>query len=282
MKILVLILLVFPLIVYGQKMYNGDILNKKTKERVPFATVGLIRENTGVNADENGRFSITAKKYIDDTLIISSVGYQTLKIPVYMFPSDMLFELEVSQLTLSEIVIKDRFKTSAALNEFSNCSINYWTTTGGMTQMAQQFESPVTNALLTEVHICKSAGNAIFRMRIYNMDSLTGQPSTDLTDTIIEVRSLKRNVHLDLKRYNIVIPGKDFFIAIEWLKIPYNENKIKKNGLAEYNPYISYKSKKAKRDIEKRNKVWQKNYAGKWRQLYNQSDILLISATVKY
>ena len=81
MKFLLLFLL--PISAFSQTTYKGSIINKRTKEKISFATIGLVCENTGLNADENGEFNLPAKvSNPNDTLIISNVGFETLKVPV--------------------------------------------------------------------------------------------------------------------------------------------------------------------------------------------------------
>ncbi len=122
------------------------------------------------------------------------------------------------------------------------------------------------------------------------MEFITRKPSIDLIDTIIEVKSNKRHVHIDLENYKIKIAQKDFFIAVEWIKIPYNERnqKVKVNGqkvvLQQFSPFLSYKVKQQTfndnlNDVE----IWQQNYMGKWLKLpTNENRTLLISAKIKY
>ena len=49
-------------------------------------------------------------------------------------------------------------------------------------------------------------------------------PSSDLTNQVIEVKSKSNPIGLNLEKYRIHIPGKDFFIGIEWIQR--EENKI--------------------------------------------------------
>ncbi len=116
-------------------------------------------------------------------------------------------------------------------------------------------------------------------------------PSQELVDTIIEAKSSKRNVHIDLRDYNVLIPCKDFFIAIEWLYIPENayEEKVKINGRKfkhkVYNPLIAFK----KRDNNDLNyidgrEIWLLKFNGNWVPAYNteRKINLLISPKLSY
>lgn len=100
-------------------------------------------------------------------------------------------------------------------------------------QLAQHFYIQEKGAFLTHLKIC-AAGNPLFnsetntfRIRIYARDSLTGAPSNDLCNQTIQVTTKKQVIKLNLEKYNIYIPSRDFFVAIEWLIIPANEERRK-------------------------------------------------------
>lgn len=282
----IFLFLLFPAISYGQHIYTGSIVNKLTKEKIPFATIGLIKENIGTNADEQGKFNLTGK-YETDTLIISCVGYETLKIYSGNLPSDKLFKLQGKKITLKEVVIGNNYKATSTLSEFSNCGNNYYTSTGDVTKIAQLFQSPVANSLLSEINICKESGNSLFRIRIYGMDSILKSPSIDLADTIIEIKSRKQYVHIDLEKYKIFIPEKYFFVAIEWLIISYNEKNEKFHGKRitpiKYNPCVSIKKQNTNTsDFEQTERLWTQGHKGYWMPFYSTDYVSLISVKVKY
>lgn len=80
---LLLVLIMLPFLCAAQVTYQGILINKINKVAVPFATVGLINENIGTTALEDGTFTLRSQKGLNnDTLIISCVGYTTLKLPI--------------------------------------------------------------------------------------------------------------------------------------------------------------------------------------------------------
>lgn len=279
-----LLLFVFsPLISNSQIIYKGTVINSTTRKPVAYATVGLLKENAGINANEDGVFSLSLGKYVTDTLIISCAGYETKKFPIDNLPPDYRFEIPAKQIVLSNLVVRSNYKHSSILNDYENCGLNSYTSTGSVTQIAQHLQSPVANAMLSEIYICKRSDNSLFRIRVYDMDSASGKPGHDLADTIIEVNSGKRHVQVNLEKYNIVIPGKDFFVGIEWIYVPINKfrTKIKgqKNYLIQYSPLIFFKNKRI--ENENRIEAWQLDYRRKWLRTSNDW-FFLISAKVKY
>jgi hypothetical protein len=283
----VLLFLLLPLTSVGQGL-TGTVVNSETKEGVPFATVGLVKRNTGTNADEKGHFKLNTSPAPNDSFIVSSVGYETLRMAADKVSSDISFELKPKEATLKEIIVVGNYHwTRTTLGQYSDCGSHYYTASTAINQVAQHFKTIEANAYLSEVEICKY-GIAIidpartkFRIRIYSMDTVTRQPSIDLCDSIIELDVRGRRVKVNLDKYNILIPGQDFFVAVEWLRIPLNEQKntarldgLNKVVYSTYNPLLAIK--------EEGNSAWENwhlDYTGKWRQFRWK---LMISATVRY
>lgn len=286
----VILFLLLPTISFAQNFFSGKIVDKRTGMNIPYATVALIKENIGTNADEKGEFNLAFYKNLLDTLSISCVGFRTSKFSISQIPKNKFFELEAVPATLQSVVIgKSLTKTSSALNDFSNCGNISFTTSGYVTQMAQHFTNPYPLSMLSEINICKTGDNAKFRIRVYNMDSITKSPSLDLLDTVIEVTSKGRHVGIDVEKYQIFIIEKDFFIAVEWLKIPFNERKsdYKLNGekkqLIQYSPFLSFKRKNdGEKNFNNISETWQKTYTGRWMRTDGIAKLFLISAKVKY
>lgn len=149
-------------------------------------------------------------------------------------------------------------------------------------QLAQQFNIPKAGIKLKELtihrytvdweqgeRIKKDFMPVIFGVRIYDMDLETKGPGKDLCDSLITVENLKRSTFdIDLKKYNITVPGKTFFIAVEWLfdqtNMGYAMLHDVKTGridsLASYRPYIAI-SPKTGSTLN----IWGKNLEGEWK-----------------
>jgi hypothetical protein len=295
MKALLLFLFI-PILTAAQTNYHGTITNKSTKQIIPFVSVGLMKENIGTNADESGSFQLVSNNIKkNDTLIISCIGFQTLKIPADN-KSIETYTIELIELetVLKEVVVTGKkYVNISTLNEFSNCGTNFFGTSGIVTQLAQHFTAPSNNSILKEIKICRfsipliAPDKTIFRIRVYEMDTITKAPTTDLTDQIIEVKTRSKYIQLNLEKFNIYIPNKDFFVAIEWLKIPYNEERTKSkmsNGktieLLTYRPSIGWTD-----NINPTMEAWMLDYKNLWRKTssgFTHKTSISIEATVKY
>ena len=284
----ILVLLFLPTVSIGQIMYEGTVVNRSTKSSVSFATIGLFKANTVTTADEHGKFTLIANKVENDTLIISCVGYETTKIPARAFTPGMEVQLEEKKVTLKEIVVSGNYDKSIWLNDYSNCGLDWYIGNRVTTMLAQHFRSPLPNSKLVEINLCKFTGNSRFRLRVFNMDTVTHKPSTELVDSLIEISAKSKHVNINFEKYKIIIPDRDFFVAIEWLYIPYNESRVKSNigGQkilhSEFAPYLSIRyHKKNVTDNENFLEAWELDYREKWNPMPGNM-YLVMSAKVKY
>ncbi len=81
-------------------LVRGIIYDMQTRKPVPYASIYLKQSQQGTSATERGEFSIRIKNGLSDTLIISAIGYKTLKITSPA--EDMLFQT----LYLTENVVE--------------------------------------------------------------------------------------------------------------------------------------------------------------------------------
>jgi len=80
MKIIsVLLLILSSTFLQSQTVIKGSLIDKTTKETLPYVNIGVIGKNLGTVSDINGNFKIELPKQHDnDTLRISMIGYETL------------------------------------------------------------------------------------------------------------------------------------------------------------------------------------------------------------
>jgi len=296
MKSLLLVMLIsFPVLLFAQQSFSGKIIDAKTKQPIPFATIGLLKQNTGTNSYENGTFKFSANRTVEnDSFFISCFGYVPKKIAIADKTENLIIELTENEVELQEVVVNKKNTWNATiLNDFHGCGNHFITSSGYITQIAQHFYTPEKGTILSAVKICNGSmamlykEKAIFRIRIYDMNKTTGAPGKDLCKEIIEIKTGRKNTVMYLRQYNIHIPENDFFIAIEWLKILYNENKSAVRAGAEKKEYISYRPSIGWSDAkDKEVEAWHQDYTGKWSKIpelmRNGKTSLSIAATVQY
>lgn len=108
---LVALLSILSFVTSAQKgqLFNGRIIDSRTKDPVPFATIRVKNKSTGVVANTDGAFAIPA--WIEnsgDTIIVSSIGYATAMFPVTMFSHELVtvLPLKPAVTELNEVVIR--------------------------------------------------------------------------------------------------------------------------------------------------------------------------------
>lgn len=270
---------------FAQNISTGIIKDKKTQQPIPFATIGLLFENRGVSANEIGEFTIKVANPGKDSFIISCVGYETIHLPVKTWQNGRTILIEPKNFQLSDVIICNTNKTSYTLNKYRSCSWNHLRIGyEAVYQIAQIFHAPNEEMQITKLEFCKDASESIFRIRIYDLDSTFNCPGNDLLDSVIEVRSKESRITLNLEPYKIFLPSKTFFVAIEWLFIPFNAQTVeeKRDGRrikwTYYLPSIRYTTQTP---ITETNQ-WRLSFNGQWQQVRAfPKDKLQISVTLR-
>ncbi|NRF37207.1 hypothetical protein [Pedobacter foliorum] len=117
-------------------------------------------------------------------------------------------------------------------------------------QAAQKFSTEKAGSILQQVELGRliipanvvesrivEPTNTTFLLHIYDVDSLTGAPGASLISEPLEVKNRSNPiVKIDLRKYKIRIPGKTFFVSIEWLTNSINQRFMQLSGNIELVP----------------------------------------------
>ncbi|GAA4315302.1 hypothetical protein GCM10023149_11850 [Mucilaginibacter gynuensis] len=262
-------MLLLPLSCLAQRTYVGSVVDKNTKEPLAYVTITLIKENIVTGTDTTGAFRLISRKIIrDDSIAFTSVGYITVKIAASALVKSRVIMMQQDEVILNEVKItsKEVKRKEIKLGSFSvydpgfGASPIYYS---NYVQAARKFISPNNTSWLRSVRVARLIrfpiddpvegyynyrnGRTRFRIRIYAVDPVTGGPGKSICRDTIELQNNRNTfIEIDLTKNNIRITEKDFFIAVEWLMIPYNETistwyvdfaeevKGRKDGYAEY------------------------------------------------
>ena len=89
------------------KVY-GLILDKKTKDPIPYAHVGLPEHGLGTTSGRNGYFELKVpEKFKKSVMVVSFMGYKTYKKTVENIQSPLDIYLETASHELGEIIVAD-------------------------------------------------------------------------------------------------------------------------------------------------------------------------------
>ncbi|MES2829856.1 MAG: carboxypeptidase-like regulatory domain-containing protein [Bacteroidota bacterium] len=301
--------------VNAQNLLEGQVIDRVSKESIPAVTVTLIKAKISAQTNSMGYFKIESDNSLSgDTVVFSHVGYVTFRMPVSAYQGNSLILLQPSNATLDQVNITNSKLKILRLNEFDFSKIKKGQ--GYVPQpftaqsaYAKLFEAPEENALLTKVELGRTVFHdpqypqlplvkynprTRFLLHIMSVHSDSKMPDKTLFTKTVSLDDNGIWVTIDLSKDNIVLDRKEFFVAVEWLRIPYNEvfklewaprvKAVKKNGtelLEDVSMYqtlyqpalVSYEGKKDDRSYIKYKR-------GKW-ILYPGRDVAL-SATIKY
>ena len=103
MKNIFLVVLLFPLITFSQTQIQGVVVDSKSKQALPFASI-VTNTNFGTLTDVDGNFHIKAKNPFNQ-ITISYVGYQSVTVPITIKDRFVNVKLKASVEKLNEVLI---------------------------------------------------------------------------------------------------------------------------------------------------------------------------------
>tara|TARA_R110001583_G_scaffold50022_2_gene156220 strand:- start:10191 stop:11198 length:1008 start_codon:yes stop_codon:yes gene_type:complete len=123
-KLLFLMLFVgFHLVSYNQVIIKGRIFDKKTKEKICFATVYFDGSFVGTSSDGNGEFSLSIPHNTCMPLTVSAVGYYSFTLPDFSIDKPIIIHLTPKEYQINEVIVSDKSlvkKRKANLRLFKN------------------------------------------------------------------------------------------------------------------------------------------------------------------
>ncbi|GAA4327705.1 hypothetical protein GCM10023149_31260 [Mucilaginibacter gynuensis] len=292
MKILQIITFLFlPLISTGQvTLMKGEVKDSQDSSKIAYATVSLLNANRAVSTETTGLFQLLVPKYSQiDTLLVSALGYKTILIPVSIFEKNptIILEKKAHQSTFKKYT---KSKQKEILNKFNASETNFYVGLSkyrhnfNYLQIAQKLKLKHKQAQLSSVNIERLVYSEYpnlftpkvrFRIRIYDIDPTTLGPGAELTykSIVINESGDKDMIKVNLSDYDIQIPSDCFFVAVEWLRIAYNEceshafsskdysvtTSVRYKSVIDYLPPIGMSSKKGD-EIN----TWALNFRNQW------------------
>jgi len=252
------LLLIIPFLAFSQQQIaKGFVLNENTKTPIPYVNISILKSQIGTSSHEDGSYHLEIfKEDIDKGIKLSSLGYKDSIISVSKLIKLKTIYLKPLIEELNEVVITNKFEEKfLEINPLSKSDLcsGFGTSAKNPWIIASYFPFKDNYELTDYIKSVKFYfGNfknkkSKFRLRLYSV-GLDGLPNRDLIskNIIVELKRKQKSVEIDLTVYSLIFPREGFFVAFEWLYIPYNtekvtyvfENKKNKKGL-KYNPTFS-------------------------------------------
>ena len=239
------VLLLLPVLSWAQEnRITGRVVDAKTKDPVPFASIQLREEGTGALTNEYGYFQLAGlEKTSQDSLIVMTLGYERVAVFIKRGSTeDLIIELKKRVIELGTVVVKGGKIKNLELGSNSNNPGE------GMIQglPGSQYAFFVKNEKQKKLGNVRTVSFYIgengfprepFRVRIYKADGNYNAPNTDLLTENVVVSAPQGGqwYTVDLTPYNITAPEEGFFVAMEW--VVSGDKFFATNFMDDYTPY---------------------------------------------
>ena len=224
---------------------KGVIVDKDTKEPLPFTSIGLKNEQIGALSNEHGQFIVPAPtKNATDSLIVVALGYARRAVLVKRGAAVPNITIEVPKraVELGNVTVRGGKVKNLGLGAKSNDPGE------GMIQglPGSQYAFFVKNDKKKKLGNVRTVSFYIgengfprepFRVRIYKADGNYNAPNTDLLTENVVVSAPQGGqwYTVDLTPYNITAPEDGFFVAMEW--VVSGDKFFATNFMDDYTPY---------------------------------------------
>ncbi len=229
-----LLVLALPTGVRAQQTpFTGVVIDAVSGQAVPFAVVEIRSQRVGVQATEQGTFSLALPAVLapTDSVQVSSLGFSP-RVVAMPGPSPCRLALRPLAVTLSEAVVRANLAPLVRIGPVENgdrfgygggAKLSADSSTGW--QVARHFAAPPAGTIQAVRFYVKPASQcgkisaqAPFRVRIYAADGPQGAPGTDLITTSLLTAATKKGWHeVNLSKLQLPVPAAGFFVAMEWL-----------------------------------------------------------------
>jgi hypothetical protein len=255
-----------------QKTKAFKVIDQDTKTAIPYAQLSIVAARFYSTIDKGGMITVPGNLInVRDTMVINAQNYAPFKLSLKALAATTTIELKKLTPTPAVSLLR-KYKKEVVLNDYNSDLVGHY---AGMPaenapfnylQIAQFFQTDAEHNHVVKININKTRGMALtkFRVRIYDVDITTGGPGNDICDKIIDVDNFDeveeatmrrtstkavieaRVIDIDLKKANVVIPVKRFYIAVEWLRSQsnmaigrfYNPTAEKFESVIVYLPFI--------------------------------------------
>jgi hypothetical protein len=228
-----------------QVQIKGVIVDKDTKEPLPFSSIGLKNEQIGALSNEHGIFIVPAPtQNLADSLVVVALGYARRAVLVKrgVALENLTIEVPKRAVALGNVTVKGGKVKNLGLGAKSDNPGE------GMIQglPGSQYAFFVKNDKKKKLGNVRTVSFYIgengfprepFRVRLYKADGNYNAPNTDLLTENVVVSAPQGGqwYTVDLTPYNISAPEEGFFVAMEW--VVSGDKFFATNFMDDYTPY---------------------------------------------
>lgn len=210
--------------VIAQQKLQGKIVQENNKA-VPFATIRLASESKYIISDSTGNFSLFVPQHKqNDTLLISSVGFEPLKVPLAGAQGNGRYILKTFSQKMETVVVRSFGKEDVAGAKSDNVGyFRSWNAdhTGG--EIGRVFYMPYSEYQLTRLRfkLFSTCDTCLIKLHIREMKG--GIPGDEILEKQViqnfpHAVSAEKTCDIDLLKYKLILDNENIFIGLEVLK----------------------------------------------------------------
>lgn len=217
-KIALAFLLLLPLLFCAQDIrITGRVVDARTQEPIPFASLNLLEEGTGALSNEYGYFKFGQGRNRQDSLVVVALGFD--RRAIFIAPGkvqDLFIELNHRPI---QVVSRPVIPRERVWPLFESGRI-----TGAPNAQYAFFlknETPQALGVIRSISLYigeRGFPREPFRLHLYKAADTTGAPGTDLLleTLLMSARYDERWYTIDLRDYALTLPRKGVFVALEF------------------------------------------------------------------
>lgn len=223
-SVLSIILFSFSVPLQAQIKIEGKVIESEDHP-IPNATIKITNHDEGMVSNGEGYFSFRVRSVsAADTLIISSVGYQPLKMPALSAVKKGRFVLQPFSRNMETVVVRSFGKEDVAGVKSEKVGFFCgWNADYRGAEIGRSIHVPHKEYQISKVRfkIYSSCDTAIIRLHIREMNGqLPGKVIlTDSVATIFKKAAVSDKTYdFDLLKYNLILKKKEIFVSFEVLQ----------------------------------------------------------------
>lgn len=210
--------------VFSQEIeMSGILIDSKTQAPIEFVNIGIQNKNKGTISNLDGKFHLEIPTELSqDSLTISHVNYEILKIPIRNIKDKILY-LEPITNELNEVVISNKKKRHRKVGVKSYNPLLWGRAISkdkDIIEMAQRINIPNKSVKVKHANIYLRRGfeadSIYIRINFYrNVDDAPGEKI--VFQNLVQQKRIEPSwIQMDLTEYDIYLE-EDFFIGIEFI-----------------------------------------------------------------
>jgi len=208
--------------IFAQAEIKGRVIYEKDETPAQYATVELLKQKDGSLTDKNGHFSFYIFNHRnDDTLLISSVGYETLKIPVATALKRSEYVLTEKAGNLETVIVKSF--TNHDVQGSRAESVGYyrsWNTNNSGGEIGRIFRLPYREFKIDKIRFKVSNLCDTCLLRLHIRELTNGRPGEEIikdsiTTTISKLTLDDKVPEFDISTYDYTFTQPELFVSLE-------------------------------------------------------------------